>query len=602
MPGRSIDVDKLCKSIHNDRQVLEFARRQRRDLVQQMIGSHCLEGGTNQKVPVNLIALYIQLISRDLVPKDPRAMLATFQRQHKPVVAAMEGWINKEVERIHLQETLQRVVVDAMVGVGVAMVALADPAMAASMAWNLKAGEPFVESIDLDDWGYDTHANNFQHAAYMFHRYRVPLDVVKHLKIYSKERKELTPSTDPQYNREGDERIGAMGKGNAGFSNDEFEDMVDLWQVYLARHRLILTLEDDGSGAPCPGTDGKPLRQIRWVGPDEGPYHLLGFGTIPGNAMPLAPLQNLVDLHDLVNNIFRKLDDQSRRCKQLSLVVGGNAEDGAVIRDAADGTMPVVSRVDSVIPFVSAGPNAQLMAMFERAELLFDKFAGNLSSIGGLAAQSKTATQDELIAGSSSKTVADMGQRTLAFTSSVMRSLLWFHHHHPTKVMRTAQEIQGMPGGAIPQYIRPAGAPGLARNIPFDDIDIKIDPYSMTPQTPQSKLQNLNQIVTTIVIPMMQLLQQQGINFDINAYLVKIGQLLDIPDLAEILTITEPPREDTPSGSPDKAPMPGMTERKYTRTSMPGRTEKGDAMNRINALMNVDPGGDPNRNGKPVGA
>ena len=74
----------------------------------------------------------------------------------------------------------------------------------------------------------------------------------------------------------------------------------------------------------------------------------------------------------------------------------------------------------------------------------------------------------------------------------------------------------------------------------------------MQASTPQSLLRDLNQVMQTIVIPMMPLLQQQGIMLDLNAYLRKVATYLDMPDLAEIVTgLLEMPHWDGQLIEPD---------------------------------------------------
>ncbi len=42
-----------------------------------------------------------------------------------------------------------------------------------------------------------------------------------------------------------DERIGLLGRTTLAGETEEYEDFVDLWEVYLPRHKLVLTLVDD---------------------------------------------------------------------------------------------------------------------------------------------------------------------------------------------------------------------------------------------------------------------------------------------------------------------------------------------------------------------
>src|SRR5205085_8976936 len=103
-------------------------------------------------------------------------------------------------------------------------------------------------------------------------------------------------------------------------------------EVYLPRHRLVLTLSDDtvtGGAELGAGSDGGSLRIQPWLGRDQGPYHILSFGTVPGNAMPKAPVQDLVDLHEAANSAYRKMIRAVGRLKEIAAVQGGATEDGS---------------------------------------------------------------------------------------------------------------------------------------------------------------------------------------------------------------------------------------------------------------------------------
>lgn len=591
-----IDLSRLSLAIQRARLQLRRFRSERREAVRQYVGSHWSEEGTAEKVPVNLISLYISIIGRNLIAKNPRVMLSTFQKPHKPTVAAMQQWANKEIENMHLQETLQRVVLDALFSVGIAKVALATPAESAHMAWTLPAGAPFIERVDLDDFVYDMHARDFSEVTFMGHRYRVPLDAVRDSKLYTKQRKDLAPSSDNLFNLEGDERINVLGRGIYASDDQEFEDMVDLWEIYLPRHRLVLTLADDYLTGPAAGYTNEALRTQAWLGPDGGPYHILGYMGVPGNAMPKGPIQDLLDLHELTNNLYRKLMRQAERQKEILAVQGGAMEDGSRIQDANDGEIVRMDNPERSIPRSFGAPNQQNFAMFMQAQELFKALAGNLDMLGGLSPQSKTLGQDKLLAQSASGGVSDMQDRTVNFTASVLKALCWYWHHDPFKVMQTTHTLPGLPGMQMQRQV----SPHQRQKVSFQDLEVQVDPYSMQHSTPQTRLAGLNEIVQRIIAPMMQLLQQQGVAFDVNAYLKKVADYMNMPDLPEIVTMQEPPTPDTQTQGGEQPGMPSQTERTYNRTDTgTGRTEKGNNMDLMNRMMGHDMGGNPNKNGTP---
>ncbi len=417
------DVGRLCDAMQRARLALRRPREERVNAVRQFVGHHWSEEGSQQLVPCNLISLYVDVVGRKLVANNPRVMLSTDNRRLKPIVNAMESWANKEVVKTQLDVTLRRVVLDALFSIGICKVALATPADAAALNWSLKAGQPFAARVDLDDFVFDHHARDFSECGFMGHRYRVPLRTVRESKMYAKSRENLTASEDRLFNFEGDERLSVLGRTTYG-DMIEFEDMVDLWEVYLPRHKLVVTLRDDsltGAGEEVSNPlYGKALRVQRWLGPDSGPYHILALGVVPGNAMPKAPIQDLIDLHEAVNRIIRKLVRQSDRQKEVTFVSGGATEDGEWAMNANDGEAIKVDNPDKLKTTTWGGPNDQNFRLFVALKDLFDFLAGGLSLMGGLGPQSKTLGQDELLNQNASASISSMQDKCLKHTADVL--------------------------------------------------------------------------------------------------------------------------------------------------------------------------------------
>lgn len=583
-----MDVKRLCESIAYSRRVLEPFRTERREAVREYAGRHWTGDNLQKKVPLNLIALYVQIVGRNLIAKNPRAMLSTMKRAHAPMVDAMQAWVNDAIVQMDLAAVLQEAVTDAMFSIGIVKVGLATPGDAALGGWSTKAGTPFAASVDLDDFVFDARAKKFSEVAYIGNRVRVPLDTVRDSKRYSSKRKELTASESfKENNEQGDERIEQLGRAWEGGNDTEFEDMVDLWEIYLPRRRQIITLACEDNGVPR--GDWEPLSEQEWIGPDEGPFHILGFGKVPGNAMPLAPIQNLIDLHMIVNELYRKLMRQASRQKQLTLIKDNASQDGKNIVEESDGGTCRVNNPENVVPYESGGPNANNFQFSEHARNMFSWAAGNLDAMGGLSPQAKTATQDKMLAEGANKGVADMQETSVTFSSEVVRSLCWFWHHDPFTTMKTNYADPRAPEYSITRKV----APAQRQQLRFEDLGVRVDPYSLQHSTPQARAGALNQIVQGIVLPAMPILQQQGIGFDLGAFLKKLGEYFDMPDLPDILTYQDPPQPEAPPtpGGGDMPTMPRQTERKYVRENRSERTQQGNSMMLQNMLRGMDSGG-----------
>ncbi len=191
--------------------------------------------------------------------------------------------------------------------------------------------------------------------------------------------------------------------------------------------------------------------------------------------------------------------------------------------------------------------------------------------------------------------VAEMQGAVIEAVSGAMKAMCWYWWEDPFRVMQTTHSLPGLPGISIERTVTPQ----QRRRGRFDDLDIRVDPYSMQYQTPQQKLQALDETVKGILAPLMGLLQQQGVMFDAQAYLAKRAELLDMPDLADIVTVAAPPVADTATPQEGGAAGPqAETTRNYVRRSLGGESQQGQGAT-LEALL--ESSGSPESNGQSQG-
>lgn len=576
--SKKIDYSKLCQAIDTARQSLRRYREEKREAVRHYVGAHWSDAGSDKRVPVNLLALYVRIMSRTLVSKNPRVMLQTFKKKGRNIVGAMETWANREIERMRLDGVLQRCTVDGLFSIGVCKIGIASPINSAMEGWNLKAGEPFADFVSLDDFVCDMHARDWSEVSFIGHRYRAPLDTLTDDARYeASQRKDLVSEVDSEYNHEGDERLSSMGRGDQAGDAEEFEEYVWCWEVYLPRHNLVCRILDkhvNGSLSP----DAKPFSEEPYIGHPDGPYEILAFDIVPDNLMPKAPVQDLVDLAVAFNENFRKLMRQADRTKNVGLCQGAADEDGNRVVQANDGEMIRVDNPEKISAIDLGGVNANLLQFVMVIKDLFDFVGGNISILGGLSPQSKTATQDKMLNENSGMTTSSMGETTTKFAACVIEKLCWLWKHDPQRTMETHYSLPGLQEVSIDRKVTPVDRDALS----WDDLDVKVDPYSMVHQTPAARAGAINGLVDRM-LPLMPLLQQQGLFFDLNFYLTLMAKLMDQPDVELLFSVQEPPVPE-PGGDAAAAPgaeslgMPSSTTRNYVRESTSGRPQQGSAL------------------------
>lgn len=587
-----VDLQKLCDATRASRKVLEVFRRVRMETVRRYAGDNWSTETSHKKRPVNFLSLYLSTIPRRLISHDPRFSLKTFDRSYRSVVAVEEDWGNRQVAKMGLAEVMHRAVLDALIGpMGITKVALATPGEAEKSGWGLEFGQPFCSVIDLDDWAHDPHARDIREASWYAHRCRYPLDSLKDSKLYAAaKRKKVTANPDKQFNRAGDERISMLQRQYV--SNDQTEpyEYVDLWEYYLPRERMILwMLSDDGAEPSAsefePGKEAAFL-QRDWVGPDEGPYQFLRYLLVPGQSLGKGPVQDLVNLDEHLNGLEQKLIEQAARQKEVFGVHAAADADAQRYRDARDGEMIRFDNPDKIKPIAGAGANPNNQAFAMQLWDILNKLAGNLELMAGLAPQAKTATQDKMLNANSSASITDMQQITVGHTAKVIKNLCWFWHYHPTKAMTAYKEIQGL---SVP--IKQTANPAQRRQVPYDQIDIQVHPYSFQYQSPQEMMGFLDQTVMQIISPLMPLMQQQGVFFDLPKYLELKAKYGNSPDLIEICHIGEPVGETEGDGRNERPGKPAVSERTYNRVNSSEATSQGQNKSMQAALLGMNAGG-----------
>jgi len=574
-----LDYQRLVQAMMTARRMLDGFMLERGDAVRQAAGNHYGGYGNRSNVyrqPVNLLSKFVSSLSRKLVSRDPKVQFTTFDPAARPTVSRMQGWTNKKLERLGLVSTLQRQVVDAIFSVGIMKVALADPGLAAANGWGVVAGEPFASVVDLDDFAVDQGATDWREVGFVGNRYRIPLAVAKDFNQFDKrERELLKPMNKRIFTERGTERTDQLGPGTT-VTMDGYEDMVDLWEVYLPRHRTVVTLACDDAGNPFCGKN--PIREQRWVGPDHGPYHCFQFDVLPGNLFGKSPVMDLIDLDWMANQSYRKVERQVARAKKFGMVRGAADQDGKRIVNVNDGEVVRVDDPDSFREIETGGVIPGVMAVAEHFRDMFSTQAGNMNAWAGLEPSSKTATQDKMLSASASEMITDMQAAAVANVKSVVKALCWYWWHDPFAVMRFAEEVPHAPG----KFIRRELTPADRQAVDWESLEFSVNPYSVLPQSPQQQAAMLAQIVTTQVIPLLPLLQQEAVQLDAQRFLKAQAELLDLPVLAEVLTLGEPPAVEEGGSRPAMpSAKPAQTTRQYERFSSGANSQA----NRSNRLM-----------------
>ena len=574
MRYKDINYQGLRKAIEHSRRRLQPYREKRVAAVREFVGRNYSDTGSRDRVPVNMLELFISTYARQLIANRPQVRITPRVKRLAAPSSELALATNHVLQEMDIESTLRVAVVDALFSIGIVKVGVTEPAQEPMRGFLHEAGQPFAECVGLDDWVHDMSARSMEECGYMGHRYRVPTALLRESVLFANS-SDIPTITKSLYNESGDIRAEAIGQSDiyhGGFD----EEYSELWEIWMPDAGRVITFVAGENGMP-----EKKVREVEWDGPASGPYHFLKFTDVPGNTMPLPPVATLIDMHDLANRVFRKLGRQAERQKDVVGYRGSAEQDAKNVQTSADGEVIRMDDPQNINTYKFGGIDDKNLAFLLQVKNLFNYYGGNIDTLGGLGPQSGTVGQDKLIAESASRRLADMQESAKTFAKNVCSAVAHHIFHDDTNIIELEKEVPNTDIKVPFVYDK------SRKDADFFDFNFDFEPYSMASQTPGEKMQALRELVNTFISPLLPSLQQQGISIDGREIIRLASELSQLPELANIFTGIEPQQ-----GEQMAQPQNRQTE--IVRTNRPGATPRGqdDAMARM--MMSGDgPGVQP---------
>jgi hypothetical protein len=458
------------------------------------------------------------------------------------------------------------------------------------------AEQPFCDSVLLENFAYDTNAKKWEDIDWCGDRYRLPLN---DLLGNPRWKQEVVATLDKNTTRQdedlrqspGDESVQRMGVQDSVFQ-DELRQYVTVWDIWLPREKLMITIPDG---------QGQPLRVERWEGPENGPYHLLRFDPIPGNIMPVSPGGHLEALAKLLNRAIRKLGNQLDRQKTNPTITPAaqNHGDGTTIMDCLDGQPIVVQDPKNIGEIRSGGVDQQSYAFTQGLISLYSWLGGNIDSLGGLASNADTASQQEMELTGANTLIEELTDKFNGFLGRVMTDLGWYIYSDPQGTRKLIKRIEGT-DWEIPVSWGPE-----RRSRSFFLFEFEVDAFSTRNRSPEQRLG----MVMDILPRMMQMAQakmafaQTGDELDTESLWRLIARYTGLTELSELIRSSGVPITAEP-GKMDRMPsanVPGVPHEYIRRNVSSGGGGAGQAPGQ-QALEMMMSAGNTNANGGGGGA
>ena len=573
---------KLLAAVDSSDKKMQSFRDERKEFVKRYAGSHYSENGADQSTSVNEVAQAIETWVQQLAGGDPRALVVAHNPAQSAIAYDQSLALDKEAKRMKMRRKVQRLVQQAIFGMGIARVGtnlarhIDNKATFPDLGINgmSAVGQIAIDVISMDQWVHDFSADSIDgNVQFCGHRYRVDRrDLGEYLG------KDIKESDIPAG---GPHTIGAtnnadstamISRGSDAMREDDLVPKVWLWDIWLPREKVIVTIPVDGNGTIA--------KVQKWTGPVTGPYIFLWYAEIVDQVMPKSILGDLVDLHDLSNSIFNKLVNQATRQKVYTAYQTGFKDDAEIAQSAGDGDMVGMRDPNMVQEKASGGINNESMAMWIQTSQIFSRKGGNLDTLGGLQAQSGTVGQDQLLAANASKKIEHMQRETTDFVVEIFEAMrYWLWHDQVTRI--PIQKVYPGTDLQAESYWSVERTENQQAGL-YDGYEMKIVPYSLQYRSPEQRGQLLIKIWNEVVMPSMASGMMQEAP-DLNEFLRVLSEYLDLPELKNILKIIDLNTMAQGQGASHRASQAPVTTRKTIREGRPGMTQDGqnDALTRM---------------------
>lgn len=531
-PNDPKQLTRLCNSIDASYRKLSAYRTKRVEAIRQYVGSNYSDNGSPVPVPVNFIKLAVDVYARQLVARNPKALITTPIKALKSAAYDLELDVNQVIRELQLKKRLKRTVKEAMFSVGVMKLGIASSAR----GFADDPGELYAETIDPDDWVQDMTARVYEHCSYSGHRWMLRRSDALADKSFN-QAVLAGLSSDDDLSEDDD----ARSIGSKRDATDEYsEDFIEVWDIWLPVEGVILTLL--GTRGSNSIVQAKVLRVLNWEGPKTGPFKVLSFTDVPGNLMPLAPVATLRDLHDLSNELYRKMGVSAVNQKDLLAYQGEAATDAERVVSAAHMDTIKVDNPERIKELSFNGVDESSLAFGIHLHDRQNVLAGNPIGLSGGAPQADTLGQERLLHESASQTIQDMQDCVTDFTADVVRDIAWYELTNPLLDRLLSKPIPFTNREVVfrltPERIYP-----LASR--FLDLNFEIELYSMQPRSPMEKLAGIERLLASIVVPFQQQLAEAGEQVDVGSLLRIAARYIGVNELDDFMVSAMPPRVPT---------------------------------------------------------
>ncbi len=531
------------------------------------------ENVADDSVPINMIELTVDILSRFITSTCPQAEIGSEYESLLPSAADITLAVNQEANRVNLADAFNTWTVEALFCMGILEVGLTTKDTPPDSEGNLyDPGHLFVDPILFDSMILDMSAKRWEQQFFMGHEYQVPLDWAKGNPNFNPDVLEKITAPNPEHTNND---IASESLSHDPRSMETLFPMITLEQIFIPTEGLLLHFVA-GMEESSPRS---PLQITSWTGPERGMYHPLCFGKVPGNLLPNAPIRQLAALHHQINSLWNKITDQGDRQKTLLFIRGAAAADGSRVVKGSDGDAIYCDDPAGIKEWSSGGANPQTFALALQCKEIYNEMAGNIQALGGLAAQSDTVGQDKIINQNAAGKPQNLQEKTLTAERKVFEDMVFWLRNDPITEYQLVKRI----GDTNETIEVPWGPAERAQMGELTRYNYSVDPYSRPNRSPSEKSNIIMQFLEVFLKAEPGMAQQgMGLNWE---YTVKLlSKFAGIPEVRRMIRYVQ--GEQYPNRGPVEQPgMASTTTRNNVRHNVSEATAKGKSQVLISHLM-----------------
>lgn len=563
---------RLFNAVEVGYRELRHSRELNYEMVEEYAGPAYTDDSSHPVKYCNLLSQAIEAYTMILVGNNPQVHCTAVDPDLKGFATHFNIAINTLMDEIEIGDTLREWVRNAFFSVGVIKVHMAESGeLIAEDDILMDPGSPFASNVIIDDFVFDASARKWSECKFLGDMYRIPFDELQNGGYFPDAIEDLSASKPLS---ETGERVEELGRED-NVSNTEFDEMIDLCDIYIPRDGLIYTYAVSDRNT-C-SLKGDPIAIDEYTGNETGPYKILAFQTVPAKCMPVPPVTQWAPLDRLANNLMRKAAAQAKRSKKIIAYSPQGHSDAQRLKTAGDGDLVKMMEPNEVVPMSVGGVDPGVNAFMLQVMELFDRMAGNLSSIMGLGASADSVGQEKLINGAVSRMEQSLQQIVNKASNGVISELGNLLFSDEFKRIPGEVSLPGFPDITSSADWEPDDREGV-----FNDYKVQLDVYSMNYMGPGERITVMNQLLQTMYAPLMPVLQQQGGMIDMKELTVKYADMLNQPILNDVIKFTQPevdPMEQG-GGGPQQG-KPAVTNRNYTRHNQSAGDNSGVPQNPV---------------------